>query len=476
MANDVKAGEAYVEVTARDQAAQKAIARFASRLGSIGSALEGVGNKALTMGGALALPLLGAAKAYADAGSALVDMSDRTGVAIEQLSTLKFAAEQSGASLESLESGLKFMQKNLAAAFSGDAGAVEKLERLGVSLDDLRGKAPDEQFRILADAIAGISDPAARTAAAMELFGRGGAQLLPLLKEGAAGIAELQAKAESLGLKMTAETAKAAEEFGDRLDALKMQAGALANVIGAALLPELSSMLDSLQPLAAETAAWISQHEGLVRTLAEVAAATLAVGVAAKGLGVAFGVAAGAVKAYQTAVVAARIATQTFNAVVARSPVGLLAVGLGAAAAALYAYSAAADEAAETMPQADVAPAAAKPKAAPKPKPPTWDDEPPPRPRTKEEQRNYDARLWDAREKLAQSERRPIPDIRGAKDAAESTRLVTASQTGTFNAAAAFSLGAASPVDRLVDEAERQRRELEELNRKADRAKLVFGA
>ena len=154
-----------------------------------------------------------------------------------------------------------------------------------------------------------------------------------------------------------------------------------------------------------------------------------------------------------------------------------LELGLGAAAAALYAYTAAADESAANMPTEPAAATAAarskRPKPPPQPK--KYDDEPPPVPRTKEQQRNYDKQLWNAREKLFQSERRAIPDIRLDKENAQH-RLISAAASGTFNASASFGLGAASPVVQLIDEAAKQRRELEELNRKADRAKLVFGA
>ncbi len=198
------------------------LAGFSKSIGGIGNSLAGFAG--ISGVGAIGIAL-GAIKKYADVGSQLQDMSDRTGIAASKLSTLKFAAEQSGTSLDGLGTGLKSMQKFLADTSNG--------------FQELRGFSPDEQFKAFADKIAAIQDPAERTAMAMKVFGKSGADLLPLLMEGGKGIDALQAKAEALGLGMSNADASAAEALGDSIDELKSRAEALGVSLGKALVPSL---------------------------------------------------------------------------------------------------------------------------------------------------------------------------------------------------------------------------------------------
>src|SRR5690606_31695519 len=103
-------------------------------------------------------PLAASAKVYADMGSRLVDMSQRTGVSVEALSELGFTADQSGSDLATLEAGLRKMQRTLKAAAGGSETAQEALGLLGLTVAELAGLAPDEQFKRLADRLAGIED------------------------------------------------------------------------------------------------------------------------------------------------------------------------------------------------------------------------------------------------------------------------------------------------------------------------------
>ena len=85
------------------------------------------------------------------------------------------------------------MQVTLSEAGSGSKSANETLSALGLTFKELQALEPDKQFEVLADRISGLKDPADRTRAAVELFGRAGADLLPLFEQGAAGIEDVAA-------------------------------------------------------------------------------------------------------------------------------------------------------------------------------------------------------------------------------------------------------------------------------------------
>ncbi|MCL4733285.1 hypothetical protein KJZ71_05865, partial [Patescibacteria group bacterium] len=167
----IRAGRAFVELGVSDKlsaglkAAQKKLEAFGEGLRSIGTKMAGIGVAAITA-------LLGTAKAFSDSGDALDKMSARTGVSVEALSELGYAADLSGTDMETLENGLRVMQKTLVEASQGSKGANEALARLGLTVQDLAKLSPDEQFKLLADRISRIQDPAARAAMAMELFGK----------------------------------------------------------------------------------------------------------------------------------------------------------------------------------------------------------------------------------------------------------------------------------------------------------------
>lgn len=156
---------------------------------------------------------------FLDVGHAADNMGEaaqKAGVSAAFLSTVGRAAADAGGSVESLGDALKFLSKNAAEASSGNKAVVADFERIGVSVLDSSGKLKDNErlFNEVADAIAAIEDPARRTNAAMQLLGRGGNDLVPLLSQGAGAIKEQAALFEELGATMDAELVRAGDKVG----------------------------------------------------------------------------------------------------------------------------------------------------------------------------------------------------------------------------------------------------------------------
>ena len=205
----IKAGKAEVEIGIRSRIAAGA-KQVAADLKNLGGKVSGVGRSLATLATAAAAPLAGMTLSFAAAGDNLDKMSKRTGVGVKALSELAFAAEQSGASLDSVEKGIRGMQRSLLNAEMGSKTATDALSALGLSVDELSGMSPEDQFTKIADAIGDVEDPSKRAALAMQLFGRAGSELLPMMSENAEGIANLRKEANELGRTMTAEDAQAA--------------------------------------------------------------------------------------------------------------------------------------------------------------------------------------------------------------------------------------------------------------------------
>lgn len=198
-------------------------------------------------------------------GSAFDDMAKRTGVSVEALSTLSYAAKLSDTSIESVQGGLMKMAKLMGEVRSGSAQAAEKLQALGLSTTQMLSANPEQQFKMVADAIAGISDPSQQAAAAMEIFGKGAGDLLPLLQMGGKGIEYMQQKGMEFGAMITDDMAASAAELGDSIDNLLTSFTGLAMVIG-------SFVADILTPLFNLTAKLVTEYRDFFGVLGVAAA------------------------------------------------------------------------------------------------------------------------------------------------------------------------------------------------------------
>jgi hypothetical protein len=274
---EIRAGKAAIELGLIDKTqaglkrAQARLKRFAAGVARVGAVLTAAST-------AILAPLLAMTKSFAVAGDRLDKLSARTGSSVEALSAMGFAAGRTGSSLDALETAYRNQQKTVALAADGQKAYAAALGLAKVTAEELIGLSPEQQFKKIADGIAGLHDESMQTAAAMRIFGRSGTALLPLMKEGAKGIDAYIAKAHELRRVMSTEDAKAAAALTDAMGDLKDQLGAVKNVIGAALAPMLTDLLLRSQPIIAGIIDWVAANKPLVVTILKVAAVVGAVG------------------------------------------------------------------------------------------------------------------------------------------------------------------------------------------------------
>ncbi len=313
-------------------------------------------------------------------------LSRALGVSFGELQRLQLAADLSGASSEQLANAFTRAQVTITKAAQGSPEAARGLRQLGLSVQELQSLSSTQQFEAIATAIARIESPAARAAAAVAIFGRSGAQLLPTFQElgsnlqradnffsafrnqlsaaDASRIEEIndsftetrRAVTETAGLLLSrlqpalTAGAKAVQQFLQRLDIDRAAAGvarALESMSNAASL--LTSALGPLlqRPLAAIVTAFVLIKRQAIATVITQAATAFR---AAQAAAVSYAAAAGAAAA-GTLVLKAAI-----KSLLVSTGVGILAVALGAAAEAAFAWGAqtgaSADEATAAIEQA----------------------------------------------------------------------------------------------------------------------------
>ena len=272
-ANDIRAGGAYVETYVKGDLGKQfdAIAR---KLKAFGDSVTNIGRSIGAIGASILAPLLGATVAFDKLGKELELASQKTGLSVEALSILKYAAEQTGATLDDVTAGIRHMQRSLIEAADGSSKSVEALRSLNLTVQDLRKLSPEDQFKLISDRLAGIQSPALRSALAMQLLGRGGTALLPMIRN----LDALEAKAKALGVVMSTEDAEAAKKFSDVLDDLYQQMRAVTFQVGAAVGQALEPFAVALRSILPEVISFTKEHRGLVQAALAVGIGLTAVG------------------------------------------------------------------------------------------------------------------------------------------------------------------------------------------------------
>lgn len=263
--------------TAQMKKVNDAFAKTNSDLQKFGKSMQKVGASFAAVGGAITAALGVAVKSLANAADVVDDTAKRTGLTVEAVQELGYVAKMTGSNLATVEVALRTMQKGLTDSGTESAAFTSALETLGLSLAELRAMNPQAQFDALSQAIAGVADPSQRAGLAMTVFGRAGTALLPMLAEGADGIAKLKDEAHKYGYVMSQEVAEAGSNFNDNLDRLKGSLGGLAQQVVAGLLPTLNSLVKCAADVVAGIKEWINNNPNLVSTLAHVAASVGAV-------------------------------------------------------------------------------------------------------------------------------------------------------------------------------------------------------
>jgi len=171
-------------------------------------------------------------------------MSESTGIGVEALSELAYAARLSNVDSQALGVALGRLSKGILEAASDTGEARAAFTALGLSVKDNSGnmKNANVVFREIADKFAGMQDGAGKAGLAMAIFGRGGAALIPVLNQGSAGLAELGAEAKALGITLTDEASRAAEVFNDNLTKIKNSAEALSLSIAGPLIEKINQL------------------------------------------------------------------------------------------------------------------------------------------------------------------------------------------------------------------------------------------
>lgn len=298
------AGLISIDIEARLAKLEEGVKRANGTLGEFGRGIDRIGSRAKAAFVGIAAGLAAGFSAGAltrmvretiDAADHLNDLSKATGIAVETLGGIGFAASQSGSSLDDAASAIGKLQQKIAAANAGNVEATENFRKLGITLDDLRNKSTDQVFSKLADAFAGTEDGANKAAGGAFFFGKAYQGIIPLLDEGGKKLQENVGYFKQYG-GVTTEIAQQADEFNDTMTKLKLLSGAFARTLTAELLSSLQALASQMLESKEKSNAFKVAAEKMAEVLRELAVAGLyfsttfiAVGKTIGGVGAAIG-------------------------------------------------------------------------------------------------------------------------------------------------------------------------------------------
>jgi len=247
-------------------------------------------------GGAIATAMAGVITRAGD----MYELSQALGLTVEDLSRMTYAAELSGVQIEGLEKAIKKLSVSLFdASQSGTGPAANAFRMLGISAVDAEGNVRPviDVMGDLADRFSKMPGGAEKTALAIRVFGKAGADMIPMLNEGRDGLQEMYDEAQRLGIVLDTETAASAEALGDELTRLNAAKDGVITKITTGMLPALRSMAGALIKTSQDSRTMAVIGQALGSTLR--ALVTVAVLVGGAFIGVARDIGTAAVAAYK---------------------------------------------------------------------------------------------------------------------------------------------------------------------------------
>lgn len=180
-----------------------------------------------------------------ESAAKLQEMSEKTGASIEKLSGIAQIAQIEGADMEAVTAGIAKLAVNMESTGGASKKMSDALGRIGLSLSDLKGKDTGTMFEIISRKMSEYGDSAGKTAVAVELFGKRGAELIPTMN--------LLGESGDLVVKTTAKQAAEAQSYENSLRRLSVTKNALYKTISMEMLPAANSFINVLIDLNNET-------------------------------------------------------------------------------------------------------------------------------------------------------------------------------------------------------------------------------
>lgn len=262
-----------------DEAVKKStdkLSAFERTTSKIGRSMTKAGTVMLGASAAVGGSILAVGKSTADYAGDMYDMARSTGMGVESFQKIAYAAKMSGIEVEKVSTSFVKFDRMVAEAAGGNKTYMQTFEDLGIKIKDSAGnlRQPNEIFEDVADIFHNNEDGIGKTALAVELFGKSGAALIPMLNDGKDGLKAFYAEAERLGLVLSDEAIAKGDAFSDQLEHIGLQIKGIKLQLGAALIPALSAATEKISKVIDKITRWVQENPELAATIGNIAMTT----------------------------------------------------------------------------------------------------------------------------------------------------------------------------------------------------------
>ena len=219
---------------------QRGLGSVTSRLKKVAGAVFSVRTALVGVAGAAGFGLL--VKSSLNATDSLAKTASKIGTTTEALSGLRYAADLTGVSTQTMDMALQRFTRRTAEAAQGTGEAKDAILELGIDARQLVKVPLDQRMLILADAFAKVDNEADKLRLAFKLFDSEGAALVNTLGLGRDGLAEMLGEARALGVVMSSDAAAGVEDANDALTRLRFLFKGVTDQTVAALAPAIESL------------------------------------------------------------------------------------------------------------------------------------------------------------------------------------------------------------------------------------------
>ena len=211
-----------IDTAAFSDGLKKSEARASASSKAIGKSFDMAKSAAVGFLGVLSVGAVASfAKGALEAVGGLGELAAQAGVTTKTFQEMSYAATQAGVTQKELESGLARLTRTLGDAKNGSTSAIAAFNALGISQKQLQNLNTDEVLQLVATSLGKIPDPARRAAIEVDLFGKAGQRLDPLLSGANGTLGEFARQAQNLGVVLSDEQIQNADVTADKLGALQ---------------------------------------------------------------------------------------------------------------------------------------------------------------------------------------------------------------------------------------------------------------
>lgn len=241
-------------------------------LEGVNKGMEGLAKAAKMVGEIMAAGAIGEAihelmEKTGEYGESIESAGQRTGMGVEKIQQLRFAAQMSGVDFQGLSQSMALLSVKMQGVIKDGSPVAEAFSAIGLHGKEIKDANLEDVLMKMATAFHGAEDGAAKQAVAMELLGRSGAQLIPFLNKGAAGIQELMKRASDLGIVLDESAIKKSAELAEQMKELQAVHEATSVQIGMTLAPAFMAISKAFETNLKDGGAFKQFLSGLSSTM-----------------------------------------------------------------------------------------------------------------------------------------------------------------------------------------------------------------